>query len=130
MLHFVTTQSSGEKADQSKLTTRRLCKFIRAGSSYEPPVSGLQHAPDEQMHSEGWTDPEEKSGAESESDLGFDEIEDNLPVAPAESASQPESAVAGVAGSVEQEEKAPLTVLQKWFPYEAWWQKQVSCNVL
>jgi hypothetical protein len=97
---------------------------FRAGSSYEPPVSGLQHAPDEQMHSEGWPDPEEKSGAESESDLGFDEIEDNLPVAPAESASQPESAVAGVAGSVEQEEKAPLTVLQKWFPYEAWWQKQ------
>jgi hypothetical protein len=81
------------------------------------------------MQSEGWTDPEEKSGAESESDLGFDEVEDNLPVAPAESASQPESAVAGVAGSVEQEEKAPLTVLQKWFPYEAWWQKQVSCSV-
>jgi hypothetical protein len=130
MLHFGSTQPSGagkEKAYQHKLTAWQLCKFIRAGSSYEPPVSGLQHTPVEQTHSEGWTDPEEKSGAESESDLGFDEEEENLPVAQRESASQPESLVAGMAESVEEEEKAPMTVLQKWFPYEAWWQKQVSC---
>lgn len=117
--------------------------FVRAGTSYASSVGTPPVTPslEERAHLGSWMGvpnpdaaPVKKSEApESELDWGSKEEEtqeDETPQAQMvnteEVFSQPAGSVATLAGSENEEgEKEAPTALQKWFPYEAWWQKQV-----
>ncbi|GAQ82216.1 hypothetical protein KFL_001040190 [Klebsormidium nitens] len=134
-------EKEGQRYADSPVSPLTVPASFGAGTSYASSLGTPPVTPplEEHPHLGSWmgvpetveTPAKTIDAQESELDLGSKEEEtkeEELPQAPLveteEVVSQPVSSVAPVESENEEGEKEPPTALQKWFPYEAWWQKQ------